>query len=234
MATERLNPQIQELLSKDTPPRGVEIDFETGLARMQALEADPRLVDFIRNNPLYPPPDERRVFFHKRTETGSDQSLHYDVRVLDGSDKDLKAVFAWQVIHGKRSSKRNFWIGFFTQEAWAISLEHAELQTQLKEPNPHIQSGESFWQQLKDLRHGFQPLTRHIHAVPRLEDLLPVVAIVPDTATAYISVRYQEGEQGIIPHEITDSLHTPEAQVIKPLVLSYRQALEQAIATASS
>lgn len=231
--TEHLNPHIQDLLSRDTPPRGVEIDLETGLARMQALDADPRLVDFIRNNPLYPSSNERRVFFHKITEKDRDQDLHYDVRVLDGSNKDLKAVFAWQVIHGKRLSERNFWIGFFTQTAWAISLEHAELQTQIKEPKPHFRSGESFWRQVKDLRYGFKPLARNIVAVPRPEDLLPVVAIVSDTATAYIAVKYQEGEQAGL-HKITESLRTPESQIIKSLILSYRQALEQAIGTASS
>lgn len=215
-------------LGSDTPPRGVKIELEEGLARMKILGAYPGIIDFMRNRPLLVSSQtDIEVFYGRRTGTRFDECITYDVRVLYGADKFLRGVYSWTMFAHQGWSYQEFSLGFFTADDWVKALARAEFDTQLEEPNPRIKSGESFWKQLAGVRHMFKKYwASDMYAEPRAGDILPVIRIRPNLATARIDLSYKDDGVNRAAY-ISKYSNGPESQMIRPFILSFERSLRR-------
>ena len=213
--------RLSTLLGPDTPPRGVKIDLEEGLAVMSHLGAFPGLVEFIRDNPLYQDL-ERQAYFNKATRIASQDEITYKVGIFEGSGQPVKGLSLWNLILRPGHTYQDFRVGFFSTPAWTEALESAEFHSQLEEPNPRIKSGDSLWQQIKNFRHmRAKYWASDLYAEPRPGDILPAVGIDLNRATSGLIV------QGNL--EVHDFQEGPEAQAIKPIVLTIKENLQKAL-----
>lgn len=205
--------RIGTLLGPDTPPRGIKVDLEQGLAIMSHLGAFPGLIEFIRGNSLYQA-SEREAYFNKAAGDSQD-TIAYKVGIFEGSDQPLKVFSVWnlRVRHGH--TYQDLRIGFFSTNAWTKALESAELHTQLEEPDASIRSGDPLWY----MREKYW--ASDIHAEPRHGDIIPAVGVDLNQATSGLIVQRDL--------QVFDYHKGPEAQAIRPIVLTFRENLQKAL-----
>lgn len=220
--------RIGTLLGPDTPPRGVKIDLEQGLAIMSHLGAFPGLIEFTRDNPLYRD-GPRETFFSKSTTKKPEGIITYKVGVLDGSTQPLKCVFLWTLFSRNHFSYQDFRLGFFSPNAWQEAIEDSEYNTQFKEPDQKIKQGDSWREQLTGLRHMLAKVwASDWYVVPRSGDILPVVAIDPRHSTSELVFTHRsdaaEGELLVSDHQ-----NGPEAQAIQAFTIVFKQNLQKAL-----
>lgn len=117
---EEISPEVNELLNRRAPRRGIVINTDLGFGVQEAREVSPGLVAFQRGLVAeYLSPDNRQTVYRRV----SDEPLSVRTVGQLTTEPDITSVLVWN----DRRRVSELWLGFYDRWMWQRQKEDAEL-----------------------------------------------------------------------------------------------------------